>query len=159
MRLFSAYINRQAAQDANSVFEAERIVKQIDQEDKVIFQLVRKESEDDAGLETAERNSRIDEIVSRQKTEIRDAQGLVSETFHIIRESVLLIHTQLDLLKRLMKDDERLESSGFPIEVADQLEEMLKKEIDSIVSHLRQMGQRIENDPGSSSEDKDSSAF
>jgi len=80
----------------------------------------------------------------KKKKEIKDIEDLVNQTFKVIREGIMVIHTQLDQLRKLMKEDEVLEDSGFPIEVADQLEEMLAGEIKKITSHLREMGAKIE---------------
>ena len=140
MRLYSSFLNRQAARDANSVFEAEHYVRRIEHDDDVLFELVRKEVKDDKELLSAHEHARIQDIIREEREEIKDIEDLVNQAFKIIREGMLLIHTQLDKLNDLIKEDEVLEKSGFPIEVADQLEDMLKKEIVSIMTHLRKMG-------------------
>jgi hypothetical protein len=146
MRLYSAYLNRRAAQEADSVFEIEHRVKQIYKDGLPLWELAKKESEDDQDLEIAESTSEVPDITKQESDEINDIESVVNQAFKVIQEGVLLIHTELDQLKKLMKDDEVLRQSGFPIEVADQLEDMLKKEIVSITSHLREMGREIEQD-------------
>lgn len=146
MRLYSAYINRQAARDADSVFEAEHLVKKIYKDGMPLWEIVKKEEQDDMELEEAEKNAQVNSIEKEEKEEIKDIEDLANQTFQVIREGVLLIHTQLDKLKRLMKEDEMLEDSGFPIEVANQLEEMLQKEITNITSHLREMSEDLKHD-------------
>ncbi len=146
MRLFSAYLNRQAARDVNSVFEAQHDVEQISSEGKELFRLVKQEEQDETELEVAEKTSEINDIIREEKEQIQDIEGLVSYSFRIIREGVLLIHTQLDQLKKLIDEDKVLGESGFPIEVADQLEAMLHDETEKIVRHLREMGTKIEDE-------------
>ena len=148
MRLHSAYLNRQAAKDVNSIFETEHYVKKIYKEGDSLWELTKKEQQDDAELEEAEKDSEIQDIIREEKEEIKDIEDLANQTFKVIRDGVLLIHTQLDQLKSLMKEDEVLEASGFPIEVADQLEEMLQHEIKSITLHLRKMGTNMESKDG-----------
>lgn len=139
MRLFSAYISMHAARKADSLFETEHVAKEIEKDGQNMISLVKKESEDTALLDEAERSARITDISEIEKKEIHDITELVETTFTVIRDSILLMHSQLDELKELMRQDEYLKSSGFPIEVADELEEMLKKEIEKIVGHLREM--------------------
>ena len=57
-------------------------------------------------------------------------------------------------MKKIKKEDEVLEQSGFPIEIADQLEEMLTKEIKNITSHLRDMDISIQKEE-KNAEEKD----
>ncbi len=146
MRLYSAYINRKAAEEVNSVFEAERYVKKIFKDGSNLWELAKKEENDENSFEKAQEDSQIPDMIEDEKKEIKDIEDLANNTFKVIRESILLIHTQLNELKKLMKENEILKKSGFPIEIADQLEEMLKKEIISITAHLREMTQNIEKD-------------
>jgi hypothetical protein len=146
MRLYSAYINRQAAKDANSVFEPERFVQLIENEGERLYELAKQERLDSKELETAERDAKISDIAREEREELQDIEDVANKAFSIIRDSMLLIHTQLDELKRLVKDDEVLKQSGFPIEVADQLEDMLKLEIGKIITHLREMQADIDEE-------------
>jgi len=146
MRIRSLYISRKAAQDVNSIFEAMHIVKKIDRDGKELWEIVKREEKDDQELEIAERDAEIPDIIREEKEEIKDIEDLANQTFAVMREGLLLIHTQLDKLKKLMKEDEALEDSGFPIEVADQLENMLQREMSSIVQHLREMSSDMKND-------------
>jgi len=152
MRLHSAYLNRKAAQKVNSVFEAEMYVKKIYKDGVDLWELVKKEEDDDQNQEKAEEKSEITAIIKDEIKEIGDITDLVNQTFKVLRHSMLIIHTQLDQLKQLKKDDEVLEQSGFPIEVADQLEEMLSKEIQSIIKHLRDMQSDMTNEENNNSE-------
>jgi hypothetical protein len=152
MRLYSAYINRKAAEDANSVFASERYVQCINKDGAKLWELAKREQKDDAELETAERDVKINDIEREEREELQDIEDVANESFHIIRDAILVVHTQLDELKKLVKEDEVLKQSGFPIEVADQLEEMLKSEITNIIAHLREMSEDIvhEDDHNSS---------
>jgi len=146
MRFFSTYLSREAAKNVNSVFEAKHYVKKIDKQDDVLFELVKMEEKDNREFEIAQHNRKIQDMINEQKEEIKDVESLVNQTFIVLRNSMLLIHTQLDILKRLMKEDDVLEHSGFPIEIANQLEAMLKSEIVNIVTQLHQMGEKMQND-------------
>jgi len=146
MRFFSTYLSREAAKNANSVFEAKHYVKKIDKQENALFELVKIEEKDNREFEIAQYNREIHDMINEQKEEIKDVEDLVNQTFIVLRNSMLLIHTQLDILKRLMKEDDVLEHSGFPIEIANQLEAMLKSEIVNIVAQLHQMGGKMQND-------------
>lgn len=146
MRLYSAYLNRQAAKDASSIFEPEMYVKKIYKDGDNLWELVKKEELDNSELEQAEKNCEINDIIKEEKEEILDIESLTNQTFKIIREGILLIHTQLNQLKKIKKDDEILEQSGFPIEIANQLEDMLTKEIKNIASHLHEMAKTIQKE-------------
>jgi len=145
MRLRSAYLNRQAARNANSVFEAEHEIKKLYRDGEPLWELVRREEKDDAELQEAEKDAEINDIAREEREEIKDIEDLANQTFKVLQEGVILIHTQLDKLRKLMKEDDILEHSGFPIEVADQLEEMLKQEMVSIVSHMRKLSEELDN--------------
>ncbi len=153
MRLFSAYLNRQAARDVDSVFEAEHQVELINKDGKDMFQLVKSEKEDVYDMQAAEETREIPDVIREEKEQVQDINDIVNRSFQIIREGVMVIHTQLDILKRLKREDDILEQSGFPIEVADQLEEMLAEEIKKITRHLREMGSRIEVDDAEKTDD------
>jgi hypothetical protein len=146
MRLYSAYINRKAAEEANSVFASQRFVQRIEKDGEKLWELAKREEKDDSELETAERDVKIDDIEREEREELQDIEDVANETFHIIRDAVLVVHTQLDELKKLVKEDEVLKQSGFPIEVADQLEKMLTSEITNIIAHLREMAETIEHE-------------
>jgi hypothetical protein len=153
MRLDSAYFNIQAAKDVNSIFQSEMQVKKIYKDGDGLWELIKKEEKDDIELDNAEKNSEINEIIKDEKQEIKDIESLANQTFKIIRDGILLIHTQLDKLKRIKKDDEILEHSGFPIEIANQLEEMLTKEIKIITSHLQDMNVSIQKEEKNAEEE------
>ncbi len=151
MRIYSAYISRLAAKNANSVFEPKRLVKKIYKDGESLWHLAEQEESDDGMIDSAEQHAAIPNIAEREKNEIKDIESLVNETFRIVRDAVILIHTQLAELKKLVEENEVLKQSGFPIEVADQIEEMLKKEIANIVSHLREMAADIQSEDNNDS--------
>jgi len=67
MRLYSAYISRRAAQDANSIFESEMHVKRIYRDGVDLWELAKKEEHDDLELEHAEEISEIPAIINEEK--------------------------------------------------------------------------------------------
>ena len=146
MALRTGYISRQAAREADSVFEPERFVKRIYKDGEPLWELAQREKSNGLKLEQAEQSVEISRIQEEEIEEIKDIESLINSTFNVIRDSMLLIHTQLAELKRLVAQDEDLKNSGFPIEVADQLEDMLIDEISRIVSHLRQMATELQRD-------------
>jgi len=152
MRLHSAFLNRQAAHDAKSVFAAEHEVKQIYRDGVPLWDIVKQEQQDDDQLAAAEQQAEIPDIIREEREEIKDIEDLANQAFKVIREGVLLIHTQLAQLRKLLKEDEVLRQCGFPIEVADKLEVMLKEEMVSIMFHLRQMSEEIDNSKTSDSD-------
>jgi hypothetical protein len=137
MRLYNAYINLKAAEGVDSGFTAKRMAKQIEEEEKALWTLADQEEKDEEKLDQAERNSDIDQITLAEKREIKDIEDAVNYAFNVIRDAMLIIHTQLDELQELIKHDEVLKRSGFPEEVADELESMLSEESEKIVEHLR----------------------
>jgi len=102
MRLYSAYISRRAAKEANSVFEAEHRVQKINRDGAELWELVKREVQDENDLDRAERDSQIEDIEREEHEELKDIEDVVNKTFRVIRDSVLVIHTQLDELKRHM---------------------------------------------------------
>jgi len=151
MGMYSAYISRIAAKDAGSLFEPKRYVKKIYKDGEPLWELAKQEESDEAKLDQAEQKARIPAITEHEKQEIRDIESLVNETFKVLRDATLLMHTQLAELKNLVKEDEVLKQSGFPIEIADQLEDMLKREIANVIAHLREMAADMQSESNNTS--------
>jgi len=139
MRLYSAYINMKAAKEAESVFEPDRYVKKIYVDGRDLWELSQLEKKDDREIDSAEAKAEIPAIIKEQKDEIKDIEDVANKAFTIIRDAMLLLHSQLDELKKLVREDEVLQQSGFPIEIANQLEEMMNHDIKKIVKHLHEM--------------------
>ncbi len=139
MRLYSAYININAAKRADSVFQPELIVRKIYKDGKDLWELTELEKKDYEDITNAEKEEVVPKIEKEELEEIKDIEDLANRALNIIRDSILLIHTQLESLKKLAKENDVLKKSGFPIEVADEIEAMLKKEISNIIKHLREM--------------------
>jgi len=139
MRLYNAYINLKAAESVESGFAAKKIAKKIEEEDKALWTLADDEEKQEAELDRAERDSDINAIIAAQRKEIEDIEDAVNYAFNVIRDAILVVHTELDELNELMMHDEVLKKSGFPEEVADQLEALLRDEVEKIVTHLREV--------------------
>jgi hypothetical protein len=139
MRFYNAYINLKAAQSVDSGFITKKIAKKMHEDEEQLWTLAEKEEEAEKELDAAERNSDIDKITEAQRDEIKDIEDAVNYSFNVIRDAVLVIHTELNELQELIAHDDVLKNSGFPREVADELEKMLNDEVDKIMSHLRKV--------------------
>jgi hypothetical protein len=143
MRLYNAYINIKAAEGVNSGFVTKKIASQIEEEKNALWTLAQDEEEAEEELDRAERDSDIDAIEKAEKREIKDIEDAVNYAFNVVREGVLLLHTQLDELNELIAQDEILKRSGFPEEMADELEKMLEAEVEKIITHLRKIDRSV----------------